>query len=221
MESPPARHFQSLHQKTLDYNFGWKSKKWGWFFFSSPRRGWGVNGIHGLLLDLPLLPLPFILQHFLQSLPSLVSRVLACSWVDRERVSVANERMSERVWLQLRDIYPISCWHVGPTPISGKQLISKFLLLLCVSPNGPVESADYPITCCWCWFDSILEWFGIGVKLSCPRVLGWGWISVDDVNRMTLLVLVRLRCCSGYEPDHGFPKVITCYFWWVSMTIRV
>ena len=48
-----------------------------------------------------LLPLLHLLQSLLQSLPSLASRVLACFLVSRERVSVANGRMSEREWLQL------------------------------------------------------------------------------------------------------------------------
>jgi len=64
--------------------------------------------------------------------------VLACSWVGRDRVSVANGRMSESEWLQLRDIYPILCWHVGSTHLGGKQLISHFLPLHCDLSDGPI-----------------------------------------------------------------------------------
>ena len=64
------------------------SKKWTGFFLSLPWRGWGVEGVHGLLLVLSPLPLLHLLYCFLQSFPSLASRVLAffLSELERERV---------------------------------------------------------------------------------------------------------------------------------------
>jgi len=158
---------------------------------------------------LPLLQHP---QSFHQSLPSLASRVLACPWVSRERVSVANERMSEREWLQLRNISFHLCWHVGPTHLSGQQLISHLLLQTYASPDGPVELADCLVVYHLCWFDAVLGWSGIGAKLSCPRMFSCGYIGVDDVNRMTLSTLIQLCCCFGYEHDHSYPEMIAGLF---------
>jgi hypothetical protein len=42
-----------LHQNPWIRSLGEESKKRGWLFSSSPWRGWGVKGVHGLLLVLP------------------------------------------------------------------------------------------------------------------------------------------------------------------------
>jgi len=69
-----------LHTNPWIRPLGEESKKWIWFLLSSPWRGWGVEGVHELLLVLSPLPL-HLLQSFLQSLASLAPRVLACCWV--------------------------------------------------------------------------------------------------------------------------------------------
>jgi hypothetical protein len=68
-----------------------------------------------------------------------------------------SETLGERVWLQLMKCLN-SCWHVGPTLLSGKQLISHSLLLIWVRSDSPVELANCPIYHCLCWIDPIIGW---------------------------------------------------------------
>ena len=184
MEPPPARNFQScIRNCGLD--------PW----VENPRNedgsSWahhegveGAKGVHVLLLMLPsFLSLP---SFNLSSNPSrllLLGFLLALEWVERE--NVANGRMSERVWLQLRNIYPISCWHVDPTFISGKQLISHFLLLIWYLSDTPVNLADCLVACCLCWIDSTIKWVSNADRVIVSWCDLWGWVGVDDVNRIS------------------------------------
>jgi hypothetical protein len=76
-------------------------------------------------------------------------------------VSVANGRMSERVALAKRYLshFVLTC---GSLHLSGKQLISHFLLLHCDLSNGPIGLADCPVDCCLHGLSLTIGWFNIG-----------------------------------------------------------
>ena len=92
MEPPPARNLQycienhgsNLWEKNLRSECGYS-----WAHHEGGLRG---EGSPWVAADAFLLLLPSFLQSLLQTLPSLVSRVLACSWVSRERGSVLQMR---------------------------------------------------------------------------------------------------------------------------------
>jgi len=105
MELPPARSLQScIKIHGLDH------------WVKNPRKEDGSSwahheGVEGegcpwAAAGASLLPLLHLLQSFHQCLPSLASRVLACSRVSGERECVANERMSERVALAEKYLFP-------------------------------------------------------------------------------------------------------------------
>ena len=114
MELPPARSLQScIKIHGLDH------------WVKNPRKEDGSSwahheGVEGegcpwAAAGASLLPLLHHLQSFHQCLPSLASRVLACSRVSGERECVANERMSERVALAEKYLFPfrLTLWSVG------------------------------------------------------------------------------------------------------------
>ena len=85
MEPPPTRNFQScITNYWLDL---WveNPRNKGDSSWAHHEGGWGGEGCPWVAADASLLPLPYFLQSLLQSLPSLALRVLACSWVGRER----------------------------------------------------------------------------------------------------------------------------------------
>ena len=182
MEPPPARNFQSCTTNHWLDLWGGKSRKWGWFILCSPWRGWRV--FMSCCWCFPSSS-PF-LQSLLQSIPSLALRVLACSWVSRESESCKWEDQWESVTSAEKYLshFMLTCgsyfhkWQTTHFPL---------LLLIWYLSDTPVDQADCPITCCLCWIDSTIKWVSIGDRVIVSWCNLWGWVGVDDVNRISLV----------------------------------
>ena len=153
MELPPARSPSIPHQKPQIRHLvenprnesysSWAHHEQDWRCWWCPWSGAGAS------FSFIVLPSNLFSKLFL----SLVLGFILVLRVLRERERVANEwiseKVGERVWLQLMKC-PNSCLHVGPTLISGKQLISHLLLLYYDLSYGPAELADCPVSHCLC-----------------------------------------------------------------------
>jgi hypothetical protein len=102
MEPPPARNLQSCIKNHGFKPLGENPRNEGGSSWAHHEGGLRSEGCPWVAVDAFLLPLPSFLQSLLQFVPSLASRVLACSWVSRERSLLQMTGWVREVLLQLR-----------------------------------------------------------------------------------------------------------------------